>query len=81
VSVAGANYTALKIMGEDLTGDNPFQLLIDGIPQAKGVMGEYTLVVAGMQFKGGPGFVVLAGTTVAGELLLDSTCAVASTAS
>jgi hypothetical protein len=35
------------------------------------------LVVAGMQFSSGPGFVVLAGTGPTGELLLDSSCAVA----
>jgi hypothetical protein len=40
-------------------------------------MGQFTLLVAGMQFKEGPGFVVLAGNAVPGaELLLDSTCAV-----
>jgi hypothetical protein len=32
-----------------------------------------------MDFREGPGFVVLAGTESAGELLLDSTCAVAGT--
>jgi CDP-diacylglycerol pyrophosphatase len=77
VSIGGAGYSALKIMGEDLGDDNPFKLLTDVIPQAHRVMGDYTLVVAGMQSKSGPGFIVLAGTSVAGELLLDSTCAVA----
>jgi CDP-diacylglycerol pyrophosphatase len=76
VRVAGASYVALKIMGEELGGaDNPFRLLIDGVPQARGLMGDYTIVVAGMQSEEGPGFIVLAGTSVAGELLLDSTCA------
>jgi len=41
---------------------------------------DYSLIVAGMQFKEGPGFVVLAGTGLAGELLLDSKCAVAAAA-
>jgi hypothetical protein len=40
-------------------------------------MGDYTLVVAGMQFASGPGFVVLTGTGRTGELLLESSCTVA----
>jgi hypothetical protein len=40
-------------------------------------MGDYTLVVAGMQFEKGPGFIVSASTGRAGELLLDSSCAIA----
>ena len=40
-------------------------------------MGDYTVVVAGMQFANGPGFIVLAGTGQTGELLLDSSCAAA----
>ena len=41
-------------------------------------MGDFTLLVAGMEFKEGPGFVLLAGNSVPGaELMLDSSCAVA----
>ncbi len=41
-------------------------------------MAEFTLLVAGMEFKEGPGFALLAGSSVPGaELLLDSSCAVA----
>jgi CDP-diacylglycerol pyrophosphatase len=65
-------------MGQELGKQNPFRLLADRLPGAKDRMAEFTLLVAGMQFKDGPGFVVLAGSTVPGaELLLDSTCAVA----
>jgi hypothetical protein len=39
-------------------------------------LGDYTLVVAGMSYAGGPGFVLLAGNGPAGELLLDPACAV-----
>ncbi len=42
------------------------------------MVGEYTLVVAGTQSASGPGFIVLTSPAVAGELLLDSTCAAAS---
>jgi CDP-diacylglycerol pyrophosphatase len=68
---------ALRIMGEDLAGSDPIALLADKLPAAKAAMGDYTLVVAGMDFNEGPGFIALASTGPAGELLLDSTCAVA----
>jgi CDP-diacylglycerol pyrophosphatase len=77
VSVAGSTYDGLRIIGEGLDGSNPFELLAALKPDVRRHMGDYTLVVAGMQFGGGPGFVVLAGTGPTGELLLDSSCAVA----
>jgi hypothetical protein len=40
---------------------------------------DYTLVLAGMDFNEGPGFILLAGKGPAGELLLDSSCAIAAT--
>jgi CDP-diacylglycerol pyrophosphatase len=45
------------------------------ISDAKRHMGNYTLVVAGMQFKSGPGFILLTATGPTGGLLLDSSCA------
>jgi CDP-diacylglycerol pyrophosphatase len=77
VRIGGAHYDALRIMGEDLDGTNPFELLAKHIPPADHVMGDYTLVLAGMQFSTGPGFILLASAGPAGELLLDSTCAIA----
>ncbi len=77
VTVAGSTYLAQRINGEDLDGSNPFEMLATLKPDARQHMGNYTLVVAGMQFRSGPGFVVLAGTGPTGELLLDATCAVA----
>jgi CDP-diacylglycerol pyrophosphatase len=72
------HYQAMRIMGVELGAINPFALVADRLPGAKDAMAEYTLVVAGMQFQEGPGFVVLAaGGELAGELLLDSSCAVA----
>ncbi len=76
--IGGVNYEALRIMGAELDGTNPFALLAARMPQPH-AMGDYTLVLAGMQFESGPGFVLLAGTGPAGELLLDSTCAIAAT--
>jgi hypothetical protein len=49
------------------------------VPAAKTARGEYTLVVAGMDFQEGPGFILLAANGPAGELLLDPTCAIAAT--
>jgi hypothetical protein len=41
-------------------------------------MEEFTLLLAGFDFKGGPGFVLIAGHAVPGaELMLDPLCALA----
>ncbi len=77
LTVAGSTYQAQRVMGEGLDGANPFELLANLKPDVRHHMGDYTLVVAGMQFKSGPGFVILTGTGPTGELLLDATCAVA----
>jgi CDP-diacylglycerol pyrophosphatase len=71
----GSTYQAMRIMSDDLGATNPFELLASLNADARRHMVDYTLVVAGMQFKGEPGFVVLAGTGPSGELMLDSTCA------
>jgi CDP-diacylglycerol pyrophosphatase len=77
VSVAGSTYEALRIQSVDLDGSNPFELLATLGPETRHHMGDYTVVVAGMQFTSGPGFVVLTGTGRTGELLLESSCTVA----
>lgn len=77
VSIAGSTYQARRILSDGLDASNLFELLATFSPDARHHMGNYTLIVAGMQFKSGPGFVVLAGTGPSGEILLDSTCAVA----
>ncbi len=79
VTVRGFPYQAIRIRGRDLGAANPFELLADGLPGAKEEMGRFTLFVAGMDFKDGPGFVALAGEYVPGtETLLDPRCALAS---
>ncbi|MGO9931332.1 MAG: CDP-diacylglycerol diphosphatase [Steroidobacteraceae bacterium] len=77
IEIAGWHFEALRIMGEDLGTSNPIRLLAEGWPDAKARLEDYSLIVAGMQFKEGPGFVALAGTGLPGELLLDSSCAAA----
>jgi CDP-diacylglycerol pyrophosphatase len=77
LSVAGSTFQALPIGDQDLNGSNVFELLAKLNPNARHHMADYTLVVAGVQLRTGPGFVVLTGTGPTGEILLDSTCAVA----
>ncbi|HEY0340608.1 MAG TPA: CDP-diacylglycerol diphosphatase [Steroidobacteraceae bacterium] len=78
VSVGGNEYQVTRVMGQQLGTQNPFELLADRLPGARDTMAEFTLLVAGMEFKEGPGFALLAGSSVPGaELLLDSSCAVA----
>jgi hypothetical protein len=66
-------------MGETPGAANPLELLADRLPGARESMEHYTLLLAGMDFRQGPGFVLLAGRSLPGsELLLDSGCALAS---
>jgi CDP-diacylglycerol pyrophosphatase len=78
MTIAGSTFQTRRILGEGLDASNLFELLATLSPDARHHMGNYTLIVAGMQFKSGPGFVVLTGTGPSGEILLDSSCAVAS---
>ena len=80
VDIGRGVYEAMRVMGEEVGAADPFELLADKLPAAKSAMGDYTLVLAGMEFNEGPGFILLAGKGPAGELLLDSTCAIAATA-
>jgi CDP-diacylglycerol pyrophosphatase len=79
IEIGGSGYNALRIEADDLNRANPFELLVKQMPRANHATGNYTLVVAGMQFESGPGFILLAGSGRSGELLLDSTCAIAGT--
>jgi CDP-diacylglycerol pyrophosphatase len=76
VYVDGFKYHALRIRGETLNEANPITMVARHVPDAGRPIGEYTLLLAGFTFKDGPGFILLAGTGPAAELLLDSTCAV-----
>jgi CDP-diacylglycerol pyrophosphatase len=75
LNIEDSRYHAVRIMGEELDRVDPVKLLAAKFPSAKSPAGNYTLVVAGMSFAEGPGFIVLARTGAAGELLLDSECA------
>jgi CDP-diacylglycerol pyrophosphatase len=85
-------FRALRLMGQDLGDANPFVLLADALHDAQHSIGDYTVIVAGMEFADGPGFMVLAGPTptraevllglrsdglvAPGETLLDAHCAI-----
>jgi CDP-diacylglycerol pyrophosphatase len=71
-------YRALRLMGERPGAANPFRLLAESLPDADKSMQDFTLLLAGMDFTEGPGFVLLAGSSVPGaELLLDPGCVLA----
>jgi CDP-diacylglycerol pyrophosphatase len=75
--VAGSTYQAMKLTGNGLDGANPFELVAGLRPDVRHHIGDYTVVVAGMQFRSGPGFILLTGTGPTGELLLDASCSIA----
>jgi len=92
LGIEDSQFKALRMPGENLDTANPFRLLADGVPEARRAFGAYTMLVAGMQFQDGPGFLLLAGRTptrtqlllgvrprglvAPGETLLDSRCAI-----
>jgi CDP-diacylglycerol pyrophosphatase len=83
VEIVGHRYLALRLDGETPAAD-PFHLLAEGVPRARGEMGAWTLVMAGVEVGGRPGFVLLAGRadplhgeSASGEVLQDHDCALA----
>lgn len=78
IEIDGFRYQALRIMGDRPGAANPFALLAAGLPGAAGSMEQFTMLLSGMDFAEGPGFVLIAGRGVPGaELMLDPTCALA----
>jgi CDP-diacylglycerol pyrophosphatase len=77
LAVGGATFQARKISTDGLDGSNLYELLATLKPDTAHHIADYTLIVAGAQFKSGAGFIVLTGTGPPGEILMDSTCAAA----
>jgi CDP-diacylglycerol pyrophosphatase len=81
--IVGHRYLAMRLDGEAPAAD-PFLLLAKGVPGARAQMGAWTLVMAGVEVRGRPGFVLLAGRAdplhgefASGEVLQDHDCALA----
>jgi CDP-diacylglycerol pyrophosphatase len=79
LTLRDSSYWVRKI-GADLEADDPFKLLASHFPESDRAMGDYTVVVVGAPAAEGRNFFLLASTKTAGELLLDSACAVAGAA-
>lgn len=79
LEVGGVRYEARRVPGGSLDSVRPFELLAAGVPGARADMAAYTLLVAGVQFADGPGFVLLARRALiaGGQRLLDASCAIA----
>ena len=82
VELKGRRYWARKLDSDDLSDVSPFLLLADGIDGAKTEMGRWSIAVAGADFSGKPGFILLADradqeTGGHAEDLQDVACAIA----
>jgi CDP-diacylglycerol pyrophosphatase len=77
VTVAGFPFQAVRLSVQGLEVSNPFEMVAKLSPDARRHVGDYTVVIAGVQYQSGPGFIVLTGIGPSGDLLLDSGCAVA----
>jgi CDP-diacylglycerol pyrophosphatase len=85
ISLSGHHYLEMWVTGEHLSPHNPFQLLVERLPDAARHMGDRTLVVVGLtRWDGTKGFVILAdeankesGDLAFGEELLDRSCQIA----
>jgi CDP-diacylglycerol pyrophosphatase len=76
VRIGRVHFVGRRLLGDELA-QSPFEILADDLPDVRRSPGNYTLLVAGKQFRDGPGFVLLTGTERAAELLLDSSCTAA----
>lgn len=77
ISVAGSTYQAMRVTDPNLEATNVFELLAKLSSDARHHMETYTLLVAGIQYPEGAGFVILTSTGPTAELMLDAGCAVA----
>ena len=82
LALAGQRYAAIRLAGDGLQA-NPFDVLADGLPGARGSMALYTLVLVGSTDpEAGNGFILLAGRVGPdgpghGEDIEDHGCALA----
>jgi CDP-diacylglycerol pyrophosphatase len=77
ITVIGSTYQAMRIADPGLDATRPFELVAQLSPDARHHLENYTVLIAGMQYPDGIGFVILTSTGPTAELLLDSGCTVA----
>lgn len=77
VTVIGSTYQAMRIADPSLEATRPFQLVAQVSPDARHHLENYTVLITGMQYPDGAGFVILTSTGPTAELLLDPGCTVA----
>jgi CDP-diacylglycerol pyrophosphatase len=77
VTIGGFSFQARSLSVQGLEVSTPFELVANLSQDARHHMANYTVVLAGVQYQSGPGFILLTGNGPSGDLLLDSTCAVA----
>jgi CDP-diacylglycerol pyrophosphatase len=77
VTVIGSTYQAMRIADPSLEATRPFDLVAQLGADAKHHLETYTVLIAGMQYPDGAGFVILTSTGPTAELLLDPGCTVA----
>ena len=77
LTVGGIPLEARSLSLQGLEVSNPFELVAEMSEDARHRLGSYTVVLAGIQSRSGPGFALLAGNGASGDLLLDSSCSVA----
>ena len=77
ITVMGSTYEAMRIADPSLDATRPFGLVAQLSPDAKHHLENYTVLITGMQYPDGAGFVILTSTGPTAELLLDPGCTVA----
>ena len=77
ITVIGSTYQAMRLADASLEAAKPFDLVAQLSPDARHHIETYTVLVAGMQYADGPGFVILTSTGPTAELLLDPGCTIA----
>ncbi len=78
ITVAGSTYDAIRVSGENLDPFDPFRMLAAHLESTgRKLSAETSLVAAGIQIGGTPGFVILThDARPSGEQLLDPNCEV-----
>jgi CDP-diacylglycerol pyrophosphatase len=77
ITVIGSTYQAMRLADPSLEATRPFDLVAQLSADARHHLETYTVLIAGMQYEDGAGFVILTSTGPTAELLLDPGCSVA----